>query len=231
MSFVSSFDRFSLTIPRWLLTSGTGHSRPGNHTTPRDVTGIVRSVFLVAEIAQGTIRANQIADIAILFGLLAVFGLFADVGFFIIGHRAKSATRVLSHANPKALLISAARLLELEATLAAVVPGTEVPFMFLWQIGSNKVRLGTLGRVPRLCFEMDSARITDTDVAVMPVGTQLRPGMCFVVRDLNRLERQIRFIPHASLKLSLRMRPEEITALISAVKSVLVGGPATSRQP
>ena len=193
--------------------------------------GIVRLVFLATEIAQGTIRANQIADIAILFGLLAVLGTFAAAGFLIVGHRAKSATRVLSQATPNALLISAVRLLEMETTLAAVVPGTEVPFLFLWQIDGNTVRLWTVGTVPRLCFEMDSARIIDTDVAVMPVGTQLRPGMCFMVRDLKGLERQIPFIPHASTKPWLRMRPEETTALISAVKSILVSGPAPSRQP
>jgi len=35
---VSNFDRFSLTITRWLLTSQQRRSAAGNYTTPWDVT-------------------------------------------------------------------------------------------------------------------------------------------------------------------------------------------------
>lgn len=191
--------------------------------------GIIRLVILAVEISRGTDRPTQIGNIAILFGLLAVPGSVAIIGFLVVGHRARSATRVLSHANPNALLISAMRLLEMETTVASLAPGTKVPVFFLWQIDANKIRLWTQSSAPRLCFEMDSSGIIDTDQAAVPVGTGLSRGMCFVVRDKNGRKRQIPFIPHPPIKPWLRIPPAEITALVDTVKSILASGPVSPR--
>lgn len=72
MSFCEFFDRYSLTIARWLTTSPEQRATPENYTTPRDVTvrrlkaaqkgspaGVNRQGFRLARCAHRQFRGGQ----------------------------------------------------------------------------------------------------------------------------------------------------------------------------
>ena len=74
MSFVSSFNRFSLTIPRWLLTSAIRRSKPGKlHHYPGcnpffsvvdQLVSLASSLQLPGMVSVATITRTQVAEMA-----------------------------------------------------------------------------------------------------------------------------------------------------------------------